>query len=62
MKAKCDCAYHALRKARSQMCGYNRNNEMESQRKLGQNVRSNKVYIKTIFYSEPLERFLKRSE
>lgn len=54
--------YHVLRRARSQMCGYSKLNEMESQRKIGHKVGRKKVYVRTIFYFEALERLIKRSE
>ena len=59
-KAKCKCTYHVLRRARSQIFGYSKLNEMESQRNIGHKVGRKKVYIRAVFYFEPLERLIKR--
>jgi len=39
-----------------------RNLVLESQRKIGHKVGRKKVYVRTIFYFEALERLIKRSE
>ena len=59
-KGKCKCTYHVLRRARSQIFGYSKLNEMESQRNIGHKVGRKKVYIRAVFYFEPLERLIKR--